>query len=61
MTNRDLLVNGKFSELSLLKTGNLILKDAYHHLPIWTTPTRDSTGNARSVEAEWFRKHVPAK
>ncbi|KAI3726645.1 hypothetical protein L1987_66444 [Smallanthus sonchifolius] len=46
MANRDLPVNGKFSKLSLLKNGNLILRDAYQRLPIWSTTTRDSTGTA---------------
>ncbi|PWA60142.1 Apple-like protein [Artemisia annua] len=46
MANRDLPVNGKSSKLSLLKTGNLVLRDAYQRLPIWTTTTRDSTQTA---------------
>ncbi|KAL4578446.1 hypothetical protein LXL04_014569 [Taraxacum kok-saghyz] len=46
MANRDLPVNGRFSKLSLLKTGNLVLKDAYQRLPIWTTNTRDSKASA---------------
>ncbi|KAI3758858.1 hypothetical protein L6452_06430 [Arctium lappa] len=47
MANRDLPVNGKFSKLSLLKTGNLVLRDAYQRLPIWSTSTRDSTGSVK--------------
>ncbi|XP_023742180.1 putative receptor protein kinase ZmPK1 [Lactuca sativa] len=47
MANRDLPVNGKFSKLSLLKTGNLVLRDAYQRFPIWTTTTRDSTKSAQ--------------
>ncbi|GKD40173.1 putative receptor protein kinase ZmPK1 [Tanacetum coccineum] len=46
MANRDLPVNGKSSKLPLLKTGNLVLRDAYQRLPIWTTTTRDSTQTA---------------
>ncbi|MFS7965545.1 putative protein kinase RLK-Pelle-SD-2b family [Helianthus anomalus] len=46
MANRDSPVNGKFSKLSLLKTGNLILRDAYQRVPIWTTSTKDSTETA---------------
>ncbi|KAK9066759.1 hypothetical protein SSX86_014082 [Deinandra increscens subsp. villosa] len=46
MANRDSPVNGKFSKLSLLKTGNLILRDAYQRLPIWASDTRDSTETA---------------
>ncbi|XP_076926384.1 putative receptor protein kinase ZmPK1 [Bidens hawaiensis] len=46
MANRDLPVNGKFSKLSLLKTGNLILRDAYQRVPIWSTSTRDTTQTA---------------
>nr|GEY50198.1 putative receptor protein kinase ZmPK1 [Tanacetum cinerariifolium] len=46
MANCELPVNGKSSKLSLLKTGNLVLRDAYQRLPIWTTTTRDLTQTA---------------
>ncbi|KAL8240191.1 hypothetical protein R6Q59_013546 [Mikania micrantha] len=46
MANRDLPVNGKFSKLFLLKTGNMILRDAYQKFPVWATATRDSTKTA---------------
>ncbi|KAI3785443.1 hypothetical protein L1987_44561 [Smallanthus sonchifolius] len=42
MANRDVPVNGKRSKLSLLKTGNLVLRDAAQPLPIWTTNIIDS-------------------
>uniref|UniRef100_A0A251TY69 Putative S-locus glycoprotein domain-containing protein n=1 Tax=Helianthus annuus TaxID=4232 RepID=A0A251TY69_HELAN len=42
MANRDAPVNGKRSKLSLLKTGNLVLRDAAQPLPIWTTNIIDS-------------------
>ncbi|KAJ9167235.1 hypothetical protein P3X46_021901 [Hevea brasiliensis] len=38
MANRDQPVNGKHSELSLLKSGNLILKDA-GRVTVWATDT----------------------
>ncbi|KVI06709.1 Apple-like protein [Cynara cardunculus var. scolymus] len=47
MANRDVPVNGKRSKLSLLKTGNLVLRDADQPLPIWTTTFRDSTESAQ--------------
>ncbi|KAI3758857.1 hypothetical protein L6452_06429 [Arctium lappa] len=47
MANRDVPVNGKRSKLSLLKTGNLVLRDADQPLPIWTTTVRDSTESAQ--------------
>nr|GEX13600.1 putative receptor protein kinase ZmPK1 [Tanacetum cinerariifolium] len=46
MANRDVPVNGKRSKLSLLTTGNLVLRDADQPLPIWTTTMRDSTKSA---------------
>ncbi|KAL8265363.1 hypothetical protein R6Q59_023493 [Mikania micrantha] len=41
MANRDVPVNGKRSKLSLLRTGNLVLRDAAQPLPIWTTSIID--------------------
>ncbi|XWS21248.1 hypothetical protein CRYUN_Cryun30bG0039200 [Craigia yunnanensis] len=38
MANRDQPVNGRCSKLCLLKSGNLVLKDA-GHIPIWETKT----------------------
>ncbi|PWA58181.1 hypothetical protein CTI12_AA403440 [Artemisia annua] len=46
MANRDVPVNGKRSKLSLLTTGNLVLRDADQPLPIWSTTIRDSTKSA---------------
>ncbi|KDP41678.1 hypothetical protein JCGZ_16085 [Jatropha curcas] len=39
MANRDVPVNGKRSEFSLLKTGNLVLTDAGRSPPVWATDT----------------------
>ena len=38
MANRDQPVNGRCSKLCLLKSGNLVLKDA-GHIPVWETKT----------------------
>ncbi|KAK9066760.1 hypothetical protein SSX86_014083 [Deinandra increscens subsp. villosa] len=49
MANRDVPVNGKRSELSLLKTGNLVLRDAAQPLPIWSTSIINSQESAQLV------------
>ncbi|KAK1433455.1 hypothetical protein QVD17_10365 [Tagetes erecta] len=49
MANRDVPVNGKRSKLSLLKTGNLVLRDASQPLPIWTTNIINSKEPAQLI------------
>ncbi|XP_076955104.1 putative receptor protein kinase ZmPK1 [Bidens hawaiensis] len=49
MANRDVPVNGKRSKLSVLKSGNLVLRDAAQPLPIWTTNIIDSTKPAQLI------------
>ncbi|XP_059631089.1 putative receptor protein kinase ZmPK1 [Cornus florida] len=49
MANRDQPVNGRYSKLSLLKTGNLILSDA-GRLTLWATETT----SASSVQLQLY-------
>ncbi|XWS10375.1 hypothetical protein CRYUN_Cryun39dG0072000 [Craigia yunnanensis] len=47
--NRDFPVNGKYSKLSLLKSGNLVLKDA-EHVNVWMTNTVSNSKSSSYLE-----------
>ncbi|KAE8683526.1 putative Eukaryotic aspartyl protease family protein [Hibiscus syriacus] len=49
MANRDQPVNGKSSKLSLLRSGNLVLKDA-GHIIVWETKTVSATAVGLKLE-----------
>ncbi|KAE8683527.1 putative Eukaryotic aspartyl protease family protein [Hibiscus syriacus] len=49
MANRDQPVNGKSSKLSLLRSGNLVLKDA-GHIIVWETNTVSATAVGLKLE-----------
>ncbi|XWS10373.1 hypothetical protein CRYUN_Cryun39dG0071800 [Craigia yunnanensis] len=49
MANRDFPVNGKYSKLSLLKYGNLVLKDG-EHVNVWMTNTVSNSKSSSYLE-----------